>query len=67
LTDAAEQVKQEVKILKLVAKNPYIIEFLESFSFGEDICVVTGLVRGQNLHGMIEENGPLCDSQGRLF
>ena len=65
-TYAIDQVDTEIRILKSLPRNLFVINFLESFpSSDASICVAYDIVEGQNLHSLvsISSKSGLVDSQ----
>ncbi len=64
---AVDQVEQEIRILSTLPPSPVVVEYLGNVQVREEstIVVAYGLIRGENLHGLVERTGPLPLEQVR--
>ncbi len=64
---AVDQVEQEIKVLSALPSSPFIVEYIGHVSLLEEssIAVAYGLIRGENLHGLVSRQGPLPIEQVR--
>jgi serine/threonine protein kinase len=64
---AVDQVEQEIRILSALPPSPFVVEYLANVQLREEhtIAIAYGLIRGENLHGLVERAGPLALEQVR--
>ena len=64
---AVDQVEQEIRVLAALPGCRFIVEYLGHSRLAQEssICVAYSLVRGENLHSLVESRGAMPSSQVR--